>query len=325
MTIKRKNLLFTLLILLSCSVNGGCSSSSNDDNGGKSENTLPTIKGKLIYHNYSSYDAGDSQIWLFDFSSKTLSNISKNWTVVTNAMNAHFSPDGKQIVFMGIGKATGTWDVFLYDLIKGGEPTNLTSTGSTRDEDPQYAPDGTRIIFKQNGCLTEMNLTTHATTTLTNAEYSMPAYNSDGTKIVCSKGGDNTSSIVIVDIKTKAISALYDEPGVQDYFPVNVDASSFYYSRGYNTSNRVDQVYRGYWSGLRSERLKFNNTDGDYSDASPINDSWLVLSSDRPGTKGQYDLYIASTKDSSIFSLSEYNSNINTAKNELGASVYVEK
>jgi hypothetical protein len=325
MTIRKMNYFLGLLLLSLGYANMGCSSSSNDNDGGGSKELLPTMKGKLIYHNYSTYDAGDSQIWLYDFSSKALSCISKNWTVVTNAMNAHFSPDGKQIVFMGIGKATNTWDVFTYDLTKGGEPVNLTPSGNSRDEDPQYSPDGTRIVFKQNGGLAEMNLATKSVTVLTGSEYSMPAYNSAGTKIICSKGDGENSSLVVVDIQTKAITTLYDEPGVQDYFPSAIDASSFYYSRGYDSKNMVDQIYRGYWSGLKSERLKFNNTDGDYSDASHINSDWLVLSSDRPGTQGQYDLYIASTSTSEIHSLSEYNASINTGKNELGASVFIEK
>src|SRR5574344_1524902 len=99
-----------------------------------------------------------------------------------------------------------------------------------------------------------MNLATKGVNVLTGWEYSMPVYNTAGIKIICSRGHSESSSLVVVDIKTKAITTLYDEPGVQDYFPANIDASSFYYSRGYDSKNTVDQIYRGYWSGLKSER-----------------------------------------------------------------------
>ena len=67
-----------------------------------------------------------------------------------------FSPDGKKITFMGIGKDTNTWDIFLYDLTQAAAPINLTATGNTRDEDPKFSPDGKRIVFKQDFRVAEM-------------------------------------------------------------------------------------------------------------------------------------------------------------------------
>lgn len=284
----------------------------------------PQLKGKLVYHNYTSYTSDDSKMYLFDFASHKLTLISEQWNI-RNPMNAHFSPDGKKITFMGIGNDTNTWDIFLFDLTTSAPPVNLTPNGGTRDEDPKFSPDGKRIAFKQDFRIAEMNLATGKVTKLSPADYSMPYYNNAGTKLICSKSDGPTSSIVVIDLKTRSIKPLYDAQKVQDYYPINADDKSFYYSVGYAENNRLDQVYRGFWSGLKSKRLPFNALDGNYSDAYPVNKDWLILSSTRTGSLGGYDLYIANTVSGEVFSMNEYNPQINTHKNELGACVFIEK
>lgn len=283
----------------------------------------PTLKGKLIYHNYTNYQAEDSQIYVYDFATDKLTCISENWGI-RNPMNAHYSPDGKRIVFMGIGE-TGTWDIFLYELGSSENPTNLTINGTTRDEDPKFSPDGKRVVFKQDFRVAEMNLETGKVTRLSPSDYGIPYYNHDGTKVVCTKSDGPTSAIAVIDIKTKLINVLYDAPKVQDYYPINADEESFYYSVGYSENDRIDQVYRGFWNGLKSQRLPFNNTDGNYSDAYPIDSDWVVLCSTRTGTLGGYDLYIANVHSGDIYSMNEYNKGINSNKNELGPCFLPEK
>ena len=261
-------------------------------------------------------------MYLFDFATKQLKIISEGWNI-RNPMNAHFSPDGKKITFMGIGKDTNTWDIFLYDLTQAAAPTNLTPNHNTRDEDPKFSPDGKRIVFKQDFRVAEMDLTTRAVQVLSPSDCSMPYYNTTGTKLLCSKGDGATSSIEVIDLKTGRITPLYDTPEVQDYYPINVDASSFYYSVGYSKHHAIDQVYRGFWDGRKSERLPFNALDGNYSDAYPVNSQWVLLSSTRTGSMGGYDLYIAHVSTGEIFSMNAYNTQINTSKEELGAAVFV--
>jgi len=315
-----KNTFFILLSLLGLAcMMGSCQKSqiALTEEGG-----LPWLKGKLVYHRYSSYGANDSQMYLFDFATKQLKIISEGWNI-RNPMNAHFSPDGKKITFMGIGKDTNTWDIFLYDLTQAAAPTNLTPNHNTRDEDPKFSPDGKRIVFKQDFRVAEMDLTTRAVQVLSPSDCSMPYYNTTGTKLLCSKGDGATSSIEVIDLKTGRITPLYDTPEVQDYYPINVDASSFYYSVGYSKHHAIDQVYRGFWDGRKSERLPFNALDGNYSDAYPVNSQWVLLSSTRTGSMGGYDLYIAHVSTGEIFSMNAYNTQINTSKEELGAAVFV--
>lgn len=285
----------------------------------------PIFKGKLVYHNYTSYEAMDAKLWLYDFSTGSLEEISRTWNI-RHPMNAHFSPDGRTIVFMGIGD-TDSWDIFSYDLYGKEEPINLTAQSTLREEDPKFSPDGKKIVFKRDLRLAEMNLSTRSITMLTDGdkEYSMPYYNYNGTEVICSEGGKEMSSIVAVNVKTKEIRIICNEPGVQDYYPINADKESFFYSRGYSSSNRVDQVYRGFWNGRPGISLPFNESNADYSDAYPVDDEWLVISSTRAGSKGGYDLYLANVSTGSIQSLSDYHSGINSSKNELGAAVYMKK
>lgn len=318
-----RNYLLVILSLFLAVACNGVGSEIIDDLPPKHD-SAPTLKGKLVYHNYTTYESYDSEMWLYDFESDLLVSLSKDWNI-SNPMNAHFSPDGKSITFMGIGN-TGTWDIYLYNLNDGASPTNLTPTGNTRDEDPKFSPDGKKIIFKQNSRIAEMNLSNREVTILSagNEEYSMPYYNSDGSKIVCSKGIGTESSIVLIDLNTKEAVTLYDVAGVQNYYPIGADEESFYFTVGHSPANRMDQIHRGYWNGLRSKLLPFNKLDGDYSDPYPVDDQWIILSSTRTGTKGEYDLYIANVLTGDIFSMSDYNHKINTSKNELGASIYVQ-
>jgi|GEM_PF-1538244 len=291
----------------------------------------PQIKGQLIYHNYSSYEARDSQMFLYDFETNTLKNISKNWNI-RHAMNANFSPDGKKIIFMGLRHNQDTWDIYMYDLVTQEHPVNLTPD-DTRNEDPRFSPDGKRIILKRDFRLHEMDVASGEITRVIpedGHEYSMPDYNFDGTKVVASRIPDYQSNsccseIVSVDLASRTVRQLYDVPDVQDYFPVNADAASFYYSQGYSPNWRGDQVYRGYWDGRPSVPLPFNDQEGDYSDASPAGGDWVVISSTRPGSKGSYDLYLANTVSGKIVSMSDYHPDINTWKAELGPVIFTHK
>lgn len=285
-----------------------------------SDTELPTLKGRLVYHNYTSYDDFDSKMYLYDFAADKLEEISKGWTTVYHAMNAHFSPDGKYITFMGIGNATDSWDIFLYELGSATQPVNLTPTGSYRDEDPKFSFDGTRICFKRNDRLSEIRVSSKSITALAkdNESRGMPFYTVDGSGIIFSGGNDPNSYIGLFDISSGTSKVLCDVKNVVEYYPITIDEKSFYYTQHFSPTDNHDQLYKGFFDGTASRSLAFNERRGDYSDAYPISDGWLFLVSTRSGTKGGYDLYIANETSGAIFPLSNYNKAINTSKNELG-------
>ena len=288
-----------------------------------SDTERPALKGRMVYHNYTSYDAGDSKLYLYDFASNNLQTISIGWTTVRHPMNAHFSKDGRTITFMGIGTATGSWDIFIYELGSGKQPENLTPKGDFRDEDPKFSFDGSRICFKRNGQLSQIDVETKTLKVLSDisgVDFGMPYYSVSGEKIVFGGTRDSETFIGCWDLAASRMTTLYDKPGTVEYYPITIDGESFYYTGHISATNPYDQLYIGYWDGRESQYLPFNKTNADYSDACPVSAGWLILCSTRQDSRGQYDLYIANVRSGAIYSLSEYNSAINTKLSELGAS-----
>lgn len=286
-----------------------------------SDTNKPALKGRLVYHNYTSYDAMDSRMYIYDFADNTLTEISKGWTTVNHPMNAHFSADGKWIVFMGIGQATDSWDIFLWEIGSGKQPKNITPDGHYRDEDPKFSFDGRKICFKRNEHLCEYTVETGTFKQLTNGDndsFGMPFYTVDGSKVVFGGGAGSGSYIGLYDLKTNTSKKLYDKANTVEYYPITLDEDCFYYTQNYSSDNHADQLFKGWFDGRASRYLPFNKSNADYSDAYPVSAGWLFLVSTRSGGKGQYDLYIANENSGSIYSLNAYNTKINTSLNELG-------
>lgn len=286
----------------------------------------PALSGRLLFHAYTCYTCNDSRFFLYDFATSRLDIISDSWNIV-NPMNAHFSPDGKTIVFMGVTPGMG-WDVFKWEIGSSAAPQSLTASfGAARDEDPKYSHDGSRIIFKQNGLIKEMDTLGNIIRTITVAhtEASMPFY-AKGDSIVFYSGnetGGSTGDIYMFSLNTNQQQPLSAIAGVEEYYPIARDDTSFLFTRWYSSTNRNDQVYLGFMNGRTAHRLSFNEPDQNYSDAYPVSDRYVILSSTRTGGKGGYDLYLADMQTGERWSLSLYGSKINSAKNELGAC-YVE-
>lgn len=284
---------------------------------------LPVLKGKIVYHSYVEYGE-QSKMYLYDFSKKQLSCLSCNWNIY-DPMNAHFSPDGTKIVFMGQAVKGGKWDIYLWTIGSMQTPVNLTANDGSRDEDPKFSPDGESICFKQTigqdiGNLANMDLTGKIVKKITSntIESGMPYYLMNATSLVYARGAGANSDIYSVEVDGSNNQPVANENNLQEYYPIVADSNSYFYSRWYSTTNHNDQVYRGYFSGAPSVSMPFNSANANYSDAYPYNGEYVFVSSTRPGTVGAYDLYIASIKTGSIRSLSSYHQSINTSANELG-------
>ncbi|MFX8597225.1 hypothetical protein ABTM29_19145, partial [Acinetobacter baumannii] len=61
----------------------------------------PTFYGKLVFHRYSDYEAWDSKLYLYNFTTQQTTLLGANWKI-DHMMNGHFSPDGKWLTFMGV-------------------------------------------------------------------------------------------------------------------------------------------------------------------------------------------------------------------------------
>ena len=239
-------------------------------------------------------------------------------------MNAQFSPNGKEIVFMGTGTGISNWDVFLWVVNSTAIPTNLTAAlgASSRDEDPKFSSDGTRIVFKHNGHLAEMDLAGNITRTITTGtgQESMPYYSYNDSLIVYTEGDGATSDIYEIKTDGTILKTTASLPGIQEYYPIGNDSLTFYYSGGTSITNPNDQIYRGYYNiNKASDYLPFNQLIDNYSDPDPCGPGYVILSSTRSDSKGGYDLYIADVNTGNIWSLSSYNYNINSVNDELGS------
>jgi Tol biopolymer transport system component len=305
------------------------SSSALDGGDEAGQGPISTLTGRIIYHSYSSYTAWDGQLYLLSLGDKSLRCLSCGWNI-DNAINADFSPDGSMITFMGSIHGLKTWDVWSYKF-GGGAPTNLTHQRMLINEDPKFAPSGTKIVFKESHWdnsvnnfvhqLKEMDLTGNVINTVTDGsvETSMPCYTTDGTKIVYAAGAGASSTIHLINVDGSGDTALLALSGIQEYYPIVRDGTSFLFTRWVSASDVNDQVYLSDFTG-KATLLPFDEPNDNYSDAFPVGQRYVAMSSTRPGGKGGYDVYVADITSGDVTSLDQINPSANTANDELGST-----
>jgi Tol biopolymer transport system component len=285
-------------------------------------NPASKLHGRIIFHRYTNYDAWDGRLYLYEFATKRLRCLSEHWEI-DHAMNGNFSPDGKQIAFMGVprGQHRGdAWDVYLWKVGSPSKPVNLTEGLGTRDEDPRFAPDGKRILFKQDGEIRIMDLANRRIQSIpfggAKAERSMPMFTPDGQQVLYAEGARKDSDLFLVNVADGTRRPLAIEPDLQEYFPVPLDASRFLYVRWTSPTDNHDQIWIGSLDGRTRGPLGFNQVDSDSSDPYPIDDRLVIYSSTRAGGRGGYDLYLGDREDGASWSLDSLK--INTPQEELG-------
>ncbi len=214
------------------------------------------------------------------------------------------------------------WDVYLWKVDSREKPINLTEGLGTRDEDPRFAPEGRRIVLKQDSEIRIMDLASRRIESLpfggAKAERSMPMLTPDGKHVVYAEGARKDMDLFLIDVADGTRRPLAIEPEIPEYFPVPLDASRFLYVRWTSRTDHHDQVWIGSLDGRACRPLRLNQPGSDSSDPYPIDDRLVVFSSTRPGGRGGYDLYIGDREDGASWSLSSLG--INTAQEELGAS-----
>lgn len=286
----------------------------------------PLLTGKVVYHNYSSYENWDAELFVLDFSDNSVTNISVTWNI-DHEMNAMFSPDGSQIVFMGDEQdGERNWDIFLWN-IGSGHPVNLTAGSVEREEDPKFSPDGSKIVFKVDNDIKVMDLFGNIIANVTNSETieeSMPYYFADGKTIVFAAGVGSGSNIYSIKEDGTELTAIAARADFQEYYPITRDNNSFFFTGWVNENSLYDQVYLQYLDDSEPILLPFNRSNADYSDATPIDLTFAIVSSTKSGGKGGYDNYIANIHTGEIWSLDEYNNNANSNLEELGAHYFAQ-
>jgi len=297
---------------------------------------IPQINGKMIYHTYSDYNERDSKLYIFDFKTKENICISDKFKDVYHAMNADFSANGSEIIFMGIvdNKGTEEWDIFRYN-IETNKLEDLTKGNKLKDEDPKYSPDGTKIIFKQGHWdnvidkmiydIVEMDLETGKMVFVTNDIYedSMPYYSSDGKSVYYTKVIDKSTQIYKTSLDlTRKTTKIYEEKGIRCYYPI-IYKDTLYFSKWFSEYNESDNIQKLDLNTNKLINLTFNSEDYNCSDVCPISDEYAIISSTKPGGKGGYDLYIADNITGKTWSLDLLDGEINDNRHQLGAAYFV--
>ena len=285
---------------------------------------IPALTGQLFFHNYTSYEAGDGRLWQMDLATGRLALISRGWPI-NNTINPHISADGQSMVFMGQNSASGdgNWDVYLstWDGSHWGMPRNLTGPNETVDEDPKFSPDGTHIVFKIDGAVTEMTLDGKVTRTITgkDPEAGQPYYLPNGKDIMYSEGSDASAKIVVKTADGQH-RVLADFPGTVDYYPIGMDDTSFLFTN-VQEGTKYDRIMKGHYDGSTPTPYFFDSNTADHSDAYPYEDGSKYLfyvTTDGDVSRGGYDIMVADLQAKKFYSIQEWNPLASTALDEVG-------
>ena len=284
----------------------------------------PSLDGTLIYHRYTDYQSWDATMWMIDLPTGQLTQVGRDWTSMISPINAHFSADGQLITFMGsaAGLPENDWDVFTsaWDGESWAEPKNLTGPNGARDEDPKFSPDGTTIIYKQDGVLVTMSANGSSKTYLTQgkSESSMPYFAANGKDILFERSGD------IYLLKNGIETKMFAGAGESSYYPIGMDNKSFLYTRV--QSSRHDAIMQGFYDGSTSKSYFFNSIDWDTSDSYPYEDGSkyiFYVTGDYLIPHGGYNLAFADLASKKRYDIDEFyrekrSTDINTEFQELG-------
>lgn len=272
----------------------------------------PKLNGSLLFHNYSSYESWDGQLYLVDLPSQSKTNLSKNWPEIKHAINGSFSADGKYITFMASQTDVEDWDVFVTHW--NGEfweqPINLTGPNGKRDEDPKFSPKNLEIIYKEDGIVA---ITGFDKKIKYFQSGSMPYFMPNGKDFLFERSGD-----IFLNKNNEEIK-MYSGPGLSSYYPITLNDREFLYTRVQDS--RHDAIMIGNVEGRKSSSLFFNNDQWDNSDPFPYENGkryLFLVSGDYLVPKGGYNLVIADLKKKKIIDADLLIGTVNSDLEELG-------
>jgi hypothetical protein len=326
--------------------------------GGSGNDTGLTVPpGKLVFERYSTYSAGDSKMYVVSFPSGQIGPELGAAYKICSPYNGIFSPDGSHLV---VGAAPGTTpcpspldrsklELFILDLDHPPSLQRITNNDAP-DEDPQYSPDGTFILFKHDGYTRRwvVSSTPFNETACKDPKGSF-CFNSSGlpqskpvvsdTGVVCYEQsinqGDPNGDIYCFDLAVgladKDISSdanrihAINHNSIYDSRPVIAPPYLYFTRWRVPAAPHVNFIQRTLLSNLTGpdESCAFCLDPGTgYEDAFSLGEGDLVVFSSNANGMGKGDLFIANFSGTDSKSLNDFAPGVNTAQDELGAAYW---
>jgi Tol biopolymer transport system component len=262
--------------------------------------TAPALPGRVVYEN-----ADTGRLYLYDFAAHHLTQLNTVGWGVTGALNPVFSPDGSAILFTAV--ANNERDLY-YWVIGAATPTNITAAfPNTRNEDPKFSPDGTKIVWKQTFSIEQANLVFNGsgTPSLTGAvqlvlghqgmsdEASAPVYSPTQKYIYYYTGTGSGAQVQQYNTQTATHGPAFTmQPNTEYYYPVDPDYYEFFYTSWLTPTNTFDKIYL--YSRVTQTATVFNPTDcaANNSDPAPVDEDYFLYSRDDNPSGNRYELYL---------------------------------
>ena len=335
----------------------GMAGSSEGGNAG-ADSAFSMPNGKLVFERYTTYDTGDSEMFLVTFPGGAISEPLGKTYGLCALYNGIFSPDGRHLVVGAVPNSVcpaGALDrneleVYILDLDNPGLLGKQRITdNNVPDEDPQYAPDGKSLLFKHGGYLarwvaggtpfaetcadpTGSFCFTHSGNTF----QSKPVIDDQG--YVCYESSlsqsDPNGDILCFDLAVGLagkditladnVTIAVDHDLIYDSRPV-IASPWLYFTRWIGSSNRVNQIWRKPFKAANpaESRAAFCVGQGvGYENPFGLGEGDLLLFSSNESSLGKSDLFIADFTEAMSTSLNEFAPGVNTQKDELGASFW---
>ncbi|MBM3240119.1 PEP-CTERM sorting domain-containing protein [Candidatus Poribacteria bacterium] len=295
----------------------------------------PLTEGWIAFHSYTSYTSIDGVISVFNLKTNTHYEFAELTIAngVQHAMNPKFSSDGSQLVFMGLPKSStpydDSWpnylDIFLYDfhtdkLTNLSEKAGMSYEGDV-EEDPDFSPDGQKVIFKKNRSdLWTIDLGTYGLSQVTydgvEKEESGPRYSPDGQWIAYWISSGSNADIYRIPAGGGSSEAIVSNENIQDMYPAYLASDYLLYSR-WREGFVDDDIYVVNLSqNPYSHTSALFNSDSDDSDPFAIGGSLVGFSSNRSGGKGGWDLFYGNLYSNELY----YLEIASTTKHDLGGT-----
>ncbi len=291
-------------------------------------------QGRIVFHSYTEYENVDGKISVGQLSTMTRESIGPIDSAVQHAINPHFSPDGRRIVFMGLPTG-GEYvpgslafmdflELYIYNFATD-QLTRLTYNG-VPDEDPKFSADGTAVLFKRESGIHRLRLDTMHVEPVSvgGAERSGPVESPDGSgKIAFWKGAGCTANLWTMNADGSGEQPIVASPLVQEMYPWFMGPDRVAYSRWVEEGVCIplapsphDQIYVHDLLTGTSAGAAFNDPQADDSDPFHVTGSTVGFSSSRGMSGGKWNLFLGDIRIAVPVSLGA----ISTPVADLGAS-----